>query len=214
MACASQDCHFPCVHGPQHPPTLPFPRPCPLSPSPAQLVRSIIAAGANLNIATPNGITPVALASQLGRSCCLAVLLSSGGSPHHVVRNNLPTPLQRAIIGLNPTCLAFLLAAGANPEEQHKCSSSVFDHKLQERLSNNYKPSSPGARVIRLLHVAEAFGARSWQWAKEQEGERVVRVKEPVKGGRGLEGSTHAVLPTRASWMAPRRGVFVPAVLR
>lgn len=177
---------------------------CPLSPSPAQLVRSILAAGANPNIATRNGITPVALASQMGHSRCLAVLLASGASPHHMVRQNVPSPLQWAIISLNPTCLAFLLAAGANPREQHKCSSSKYDTRLQELLSKNYRLGSPGARVIRLLYVAEAFGARSWQWVREQEGEQVGE-EEPVVGrGSGLQGS----------WMAPRQGVFIPAVLR
>lgn len=118
----------------------------------------------------------------------------------------MPTPLQWAIIGLNPTCLAFLLAAGADPEEQHKCSPSYYDSKLQDRLSKNYRPNSPGARVIRVLHVAEAYGASSWQWATDQG----VGVK---REGR-LQGSTPTGPIARASWMVPRRGVFVPAVLR
>lgn len=185
----------------------------PLVPSRPQLVRSILAAGAKPNIATPLGITPVALAAQLGHSRCLAVLLSSGGSPHHVVRDNVPTPLQWTIISLNPTCLAFLLAAGANPEEQHTCSSSFFDAKMQESLNKNHRPSSPGARVIRLLHVAEAFGARSWRSAKEQASEGV-GVEEPVKGTGGLQGSASTGPTAGASWVAPKRGVFVPAVLR
>lgn len=195
----------------QHRPTPPSSLLTIPPPSPAQLVRSIIAAGANPNIATPNAITPVALAAQMGRTRCLAVLLSSGASPHHVVRQSVPTPLQWAIIGLNPTCLAFLLTAGANPEERHKCSSSYFDSKMQECLSKNHKPSSPGAHVIRVLHVAEAYGARSWQWIQEQDG---VGVEEPVKRSSGLPGSTPAWPPARASWMVPGRGMFVPAVLR
>ena len=192
----------------------PSPSSFPLSPSPMQLIRSILAAGANPNIYTPLAITPVALAAQLGHSRCLTVLLSSGASPHHVVRDNVPTPLQWTIISLNPTCLAFLLAAGANPEERRRCSSSFFDAKMQKSLSKNHRPSSPGARVIRLLRVAEVFGARSWQWAKEQVCEGV-GVEEPMEGSTGgLQGSASIGPTAGASWMAPRRGIFVPAVLR
>lgn len=155
----------------------------------------------------------MSFAAQQGNSRCLAALLSSGGSPHLLVKNSLPTPLQWAIIGRNPTCLAILLAAGANPEDRH--ASSAYASQVEERLSKKYRPGTLGARMLQVLDIAEAYDARSWQWAKEKEedgkGEKTEEPANTDSGGGGLK-PTKPFAGTR--WIAPRRGVFVPAVLR
>lgn len=179
----------------------------------AQLIRSLVAAGANPNLPNAQGISAVSFAAQQGNSRCLAALLSSGGSPHLLVKNSLPTPLQWAIIGLNPTCLALLLAAGANPEDRH--ASSAHAPLVQERLSKKYRPGTLGARMLQVLDVAKAYDAHSWQWAKEKEkdgkGEKTEEPANPNSGG-AVAKPMKPFAGTR--WFTPRRGVFVPAVLR
>ncbi|CAM9796589.1 unnamed protein product, partial [Ectocarpus sp. 13 AM-2016] len=126
------------------------------------MIRSLIAAGANPNITSTQGLTPIGLAVNMGFDRCLAVLLRSGGSPHS---NNStgPTLLQSAFLELYPTCLAFLLQAGANPEKI-LTGSSPYPAKLRKRLTTNYKLDTPEGRCRQILLVSPAYKARSWQW--------------------------------------------------
>lgn len=177
-----------------------------------QMIRSLIAAGANPNITSSQGLTPIGLAVNMGFDRCLAILLRSGGSPHS---NNSsgPTLLQSALLELYPTCLAFLLQAGANPEKIHT-DSSPYAAKLQKRLATNDKLDTPGGRCRQIFLVAKAYNARSWQWPASAVATSANQdeQKEEDGAGQGVVGSK----PVRnaASWMRPRRGVFVPAVLR
>ncbi|CAB1106640.1 unnamed protein product [Ectocarpus sp. CCAP 1310/34] len=190
----------------QHPPLL-----LAVHANKPKMIRSLIAAGANPNITSTQGLTPIGLAVNMGFDRCLAVLLRSGGSPH---ANNStgPTLLQSAILELYPTCLAFLLQAGANPEKI-LTGSSPYPAKLRKRLTTNYKLDTPEGRCRQILLVAQAYNARSWQWPASAiaTSANPVEQKEEDRAGKEVVGTK----PPRsaASWMKPRRGVFVPAVL-
>lgn len=183
-----------------------------------QLIRSLVAAGADPNLPNAQGISAVSFAAQQGHSGCLAVLLSSGGSPRLLVKTSLPTPLQWAIIGPSPTCVALLLGAGADPEDRH--APSVIADQVEGRLSKKYRPGTLGALTLRILRVAGAYDARSWQWDNKEEKDEGKEEEEEVKttGPANLESGAPVSEPTKpfagARWIAPGRGVFVPAVLR
>lgn len=130
--------------------------------SKAQLIRILTAAGANPNIITTDGATPVGLAVNLGLPNALTALFAAGGSPHLTVEG-APTPLQNAIIDMRPTCLALLLAAGADPEECHTSISPYVTAELK-RLRPSYPPGTSGARMLQILAVAHAYDACSWRW--------------------------------------------------
>lgn len=149
----------------------------------------------------------------MGLSYCLAVLLRSGGSPHRV-GNSALKPLQTAIADRKPKCLSLLIAAGANPLEKRDCPSGFLAAERQDLLGLKHRPDTPGARVLRVLLQAEEFLAGSWQWPCaatanslfDNEGKRRKRPRTERKGAHTLTASTR--------WMAPRRGVFLPSVLR
>lgn len=177
------------------------------------MIRSLIAAGANPNITSRQGLTPIGLAVNMGFSGCLAVLLRSGGSPHSN-NGSGPTLVQSAFLELYPTCLALLFQAGVATENMF-ADSEPYSADLLKRLTTNYKLDTPGGRCQQILLVAKAYNARSWQWPSSTAIATSANQNEQKEGdgaGKGVVGSKPA--RNAASWMRPRRGVFVPAVLR
>ncbi|CAM9227153.1 unnamed protein product, partial [Ectocarpus sp. 12 AP-2014] len=191
----------------QHPPLL-----LAVHANKPKMIRSLIAAGANPNITSTQGLTPIGLAVNMGFDRCLAVLLRSGGSPHS---NNSsgPTLLQSAFLELYPTCLAFLLQAGANPEKI-LTGSSPYPAKLRKRLTTNYKLDTPEGRCRQILLMAQAYNARSWQWPASAIATSANPDEQKEEDGAGKGGVGSKPPRSAARWMRPRRGVFVPAVLR
>lgn len=158
-------------------------------------------------------MTPVALATKMGMSHCLAVLLRSGGSPHRVVNGAL-TPLQVAIVDRKPKCLSLLITAGANPLDPRDCPSASYAAERRELLGMEHRSDTPGARVLRVLLQAEGYTTASWQWPYaatatstfDYEGKRRKKPRMEQEGPRISTASTR--------WIAPRRGMFLPSVLR
>ncbi|CAM9119621.1 unnamed protein product, partial [Ectocarpus fasciculatus] len=192
----------------QHPPLL-----LAVHANKPKMIRSLIAAGANPNITSRQGLTPIGLAVNMGFSGCLAVLLRSGGSPHS---NNSsgPTLVQSAFLELYPTCLALLFQAGVATENMF-ADSEPYSADLLKRVTTNYKLDTPGGRCQQILLVAKAYNARSWQWPSSAAIATSANQNEQKEGdgaGKGVVGSKPA--RKAASWMRQRRGVFVPAVLR
>ncbi|CAM9096204.1 unnamed protein product, partial [Hapterophycus canaliculatus] len=186
---------------------------CALSARKPKVAEQLIAAGANPNLVASNGMTPVVLATKMGLSYCLAVLLRSGGSPHPVVDGAL-TPCQVAIIDRRPKCLSLLIAAGANPLRELDYPSAFLAAERRELCSMKHRPDTPGARVLRVLLQAEGYAAGSWQWscadkATSAFGNQGEHERRPKTEQEGLTTSTAS---TR--WIAHRRGLFLPTVIR
>ncbi|CAM9316167.1 unnamed protein product [Scytosiphon promiscuus] len=175
-----------------------------------KVVEQLIAAGANVDIVASNGMTPVALATKMGLSYCLAVLLHSGASPHPAAKGAL-TPLQVAIVDRKPKCLSLLISAGGNPWDERDCPSDSFAAQRRELL---HRPDPQGARVLRVLLQAEGYAAGLWRWPCAAAANSAFGSREKHRKRSRMEQEDSGMLRASARWIAPRRGVFIPAVLR
>ena len=78
----------------------------------------LVRAGADVNAATPEGLTPLMIASGLGRSLMVALLLTAGAQVLALEPRAGSTALHKAALSGNPDVVALLLDHGAFIDQQ------------------------------------------------------------------------------------------------
>jgi len=96
----------------------------------AETLRTLIAQGASVNIASKNGTLPTHLAARSGDIECLCCLLCEDVNID-AEDNAGRTPVQIAVANNNGECADFLLRCGARDDEQKSCAKWVNNFNLQ-----------------------------------------------------------------------------------
>ena len=127
-----------------------------------EVVRELLAAGADLNKASMYGWTPLYLASREGHVEVVRVLLAAGADPNKA-SNNGTTPLQQAEKRSHNDCVLLLRSALFEPwsPDNHALFPPAFRAAVRTVLCvHNRRPELVGDVEV-WLHVL-SFAGREW----------------------------------------------------
>jgi ankyrin repeat protein len=98
-------------------------------------LRYLLTEGADPNIADKKGVTPLALASQLGWVDGVAILASKGARPD-VASDTGETPLIAAVHKRDSAMVRMLLAAGADADRSDNSGRTARDYAKLDGAGN------------------------------------------------------------------------------
>jgi len=120
-------------------------------------LRFLLGKGANANIADKNGVTPLQLASDLGWTDGVEILVNAGAT---IDETNVAgeTPLISAVHRRDVALVRVLLKAGANPDRTDNSGRSARDYAALMGTQSAIMEELDKAEQERAARAAKAYG--------------------------------------------------------